>query len=196
MKSTALIAGALVACALAAGATAAARANDTTKPVTADAAAGKKAFLDVARVLQSPRCQNCHPVGDAPLQTDRGRPHAMNITRTSVESGLACGTCHQERNSEAIGVPGGPPGAPRWGLPPKETPMVFEGKTPTALCEQLKNPEANGHKSLAALFEHVDHDPLVLWGWQPGGKRTTPPLTHDEFVVAFKTWVASGAACP
>jgi hypothetical protein len=158
--------------------------------------AGRQAFLDVARVLQSPRCMNCHPVGDAPLQGDRNKPHAMNITRASVEAGLPCGTCHQEKNSEAIGVRGGPPGAPRWGLPPKETPMVFQSKTPKELCEQLKDPTKNGKKDLHALLDHVDHDPLVLWGWAPGGKRSLPPLTHEQFVEAFKTWTASGAACP
>ncbi len=159
-------------------------------------AAGKKAFVDVARVLQSPRCQNCHPDGDAPLQTDRGVRHAMNVTRASVEAGMLCSTCHQERNSEAIGIAGGPPGAPRWNLPPKETPMVFQRRSLTALCEQLKDPERNGHKDFTALLEHVEHDPLVLWGWQPGGKRTLPPLDHGAFVAAFKTWVASGGACP
>jgi len=158
--------------------------------------AGKKAFLDVARVLQSPRCMNCHPVGDAPLQTDASRPHAMNVSRLSVDAGLACATCHRERNSEALGIPGGPPGAPKWGLPPKETPMVFEKTTPTAICEQMKDPARNGHKDFAALLEHVDHDPLVMWGWAPGGKRTLPPLSHPEFVLAFRTWLASGGACP
>ncbi len=159
-------------------------------------AAGKRAFVDVARVLQSPRCQNCHPIGDAPLQTDAGRPHAMNITRQSVLAGLPCTACHQDRNSEAIGVVGGPPGAPHWGLPPRETPMVFEGKTVSALCEQLRDPARNGNKSLAALHEHVANDGLVLWGWSPGGKRTLPPLPHAEFVAAFATWVAGGGACP
>ena len=158
--------------------------------------AGKKAFLDVARVLQSPRCMNCHPVGDAPLQSDASRPHAMNVSRISTEAGLQCATCHRDRNSEALGIAAGPPGAPKWGLPPKDMPMVFEKMTPTALCEQLKDPARNGHKDFAALFEHVDKDPLVLWGWAPGGKRTLPPLSHPEFVAAFKTWVASGGACP
>jgi hypothetical protein len=159
-------------------------------------AAGQRAFVDVARVLQSPRCQNCHPIGEAPLQSDHGRPHAMNITRASVRAGLACSTCHQERNSEAIGIPGGPPGAPRWGLPPDDMPMVFETRTVHELCEQMKNPETNGHKDFAALLAHVDHDPLVMWGWSPGGKRTLPPLSHADFVAAFKTWIASKGACP
>ena len=159
-------------------------------------AAGKTAFVEVARVLQSPRCLNCHPAGDRPLQGDRGALHAQNISRASVAAGLPCSTCHQERNSEAIGVAGGPPGAPRWNLPPAEHPMVFQGKTPTALCEQLKDPAHNGGKSLAQLLEHVSHDALVRWGWSPGGKRQPPPLPHDRFVAAFTTWVASSGACP
>jgi len=131
-----------------------------------------------------------------PLQGDQGKVHAQNISRGSIAAGLPCSTCHQEKNSDAIGVLGGPPGAPRWGLPPPEHPMVFQGKTPTALCEQLKNPAHNGGKSLAQLLEHVSHDALVLWGWNPGGKRQPPPLPHDKFVAAFTTWVASNGACP
>ncbi len=159
-------------------------------------AAGARAFAEVARVLQSPRCQNCHPAGDRPLQTDAGRPHAMNISRTSDASGLACSACHQDRNSEALGIPGGPPGAPHWGLPPAETPMVFEGLTVRELCHQLKDPAQTGGRDLAALLHHVSEDPLVTWGWNPGGTRTLPPLTHPAFVAAFRTWVESGGACP
>ncbi|MBX3154943.1 MAG: hypothetical protein KF773_03000 [Deltaproteobacteria bacterium] len=165
-------------------------------PAADRAAAGKRAFATVASVLQSPRCRNCHPAGDAPLQGDRGVPHAMNISRATVAAGVPCTACHQERNSEAIGIPGGPPGAPHWGLPPAKTPMTFEGRSAGALCEQLKDPARNGNRTLPALLEHVTHDPLVLWGWNPGGKRTTPPVPHAAFVEAFGTWVASGGACP
>ena len=56
---------------------------------------GIGAFQDVYEVLQHPRCLNCHPNGDAPLQTDNSTPHAMNITRTSTDAGLECATCHQ-----------------------------------------------------------------------------------------------------
>lgn len=165
-------------------------------PGTDAVTAGKRAFVEVARVLQSPRCRNCHPAGNAPLQTDVGTPHAMNISRATAAAGVPCASCHQERNSEALGIAGGPPGAPKWGLPPAETPMVFEGKAVTALCEQLKDPARNGHRSLAMLLDHVSNDPLVLWGWSPGGKRTTPPLAHDKFVAAFTTWVGAQGACP
>jgi hypothetical protein len=81
---------------------------------TVDAAAGARAFATVARVLQSPRCQNCHPAGDRPLQGDRGRPHRMNISRTNVAAGLTCGACHQSAHADRLGVVGGPPGAPHW----------------------------------------------------------------------------------
>jgi hypothetical protein len=157
---------------------------------------GARAFVEVHAVLLSPRCKNCHPVGDRPLQTDAGRPHAMNVSRKSVEAGLECAACHQERNAEALGIPGGPPGAPHWGLPPADAPMVFEGKSPRELCEQLNDPKQTNGKDLAALLHHVSEDALVKWGWDPGGNRTRPPLSHEAFVEAFRTWVESGGACP
>lgn len=158
--------------------------------------AGKEGWKTVYTTLMSPRCMNCHPNGDAPLQTDESIPHAMNISRTSTANGLDCSTCHQEQNSEAIGVKGGPPGAPHWGLPPADTPMIFEGRSVRELCEQLKRPQDNGFKTLADLHHHAAEDPLVLWGWNPGGDRTLPPVSHDEFVAAFTAWQKSGGACP
>ena len=65
------------------------------KPVEA-AATAEAAFLDVVKVLQSPRCMNCHPNGDAPLQGDDSRVHAMGITRDIETVGLECQTCHRE----------------------------------------------------------------------------------------------------
>ena len=157
---------------------------------------GEKAFLDVYTVLQHPRCLNCHPKGNAPLQNDDFQPHAMNITRASTEAGLECAACHQEKNAEAYGVVGGPPGAPNWHLPTKEMPLVFEGRSPKELCEQIKNTDTNGQKSLEELHHHVAYDPLVLWGWNPGGKRSVPPLSHSEFSQKFKQWVDLGGPCP
>jgi mono/diheme cytochrome c family protein len=159
-------------------------------------AAGKRGFVEVVKVLQSPRCMNCHPSGDRPLQGDRPHPHAQNISRRTIAAGVPCSTCHQERNADAIGIAGGPPGAPRWGLPPADMPMVFQGKTATQICEQMKDPAQNHGRSLADLLEHVSSDPLVLWGWSPGGKRTVPPLPHDRFVAAFRAWVDADGACP
>ncbi len=170
--------------------------NVAGQPAPDTIAAGKRGFVEVYKVLQSPRCLNCHPSGDRPLQGDRNQPHAQNVSRATVAAGVPCTTCHQARNSEYVGVAGGPPGAPKWGLPPAETPMVFQGKTATQICEQMKDPKQNNGKSLAQLLEHAASDPIVLWGWAPGGQRTLPPLSHEAFTTAFKAWVAADAACP
>ena len=157
---------------------------------------GIQAFQQVYQVLQHPRCLNCHPSGDAPLQNDDSQPHAMNISRLSLEGGLECAACHQSQNSEAFGIAGGPPGAPNWHLPEKDMPLVFQGLRAAELCAQLKNSEENGHKTMQELLAHIAGDPLVLWGWNPGGDRSTPPLSHADFVTQFQQWMAAGAPCP
>lgn len=156
-------------------------------------AEGTAAFEVVHRALTSPRCRNCHPRGERPLQFDDGLPHAQNISRRTVANGMPCQTCHRDRNGE---LPGQPPGAPHWGLPAAATPMVFEGKTPRELCLQLKDPKATGGRDVAALIEHVEKDPLVRWGWAPGPGRTPVPVPHDQLVAAMRTWAARGAPCP
>ena len=157
---------------------------------------GVQAFLEIVRVLQSPRCQNCHPAGDAPLQTDAGRPHAMLVTRGPEGRGVTsmkCSNCHMRQNNPQ---PHGPPGAPNWHLPPPETPMVFEGETPAEICGVLKDPAQNGGKDLEQLVHHMTADSLVLWGWDPGPGRTLPPLSQPEFARVVHEWADAGAPCP
>ena len=166
------------------------------EPTAEQQAQGEADFEAVYKVLQHPRCLNCHPSGDAPLQGDQSLPHAMNITRKSTEAGLECAACHQTQNSDAFGIEGGPPGAPNWHLPSTDMPLVFEGRSVSELCIQLKDPSQNGQMSLSELYTHIAHDPLVLWGWSPGGQRTVPPLTHSAFAAHFKGWVELGAPCP
>lgn len=186
MKWIALIAfGVTLALGLALG-TAGARADD------ANAADSLAAWDQIYTVLEHPRCRNCHPAGDAPLQRDDGIRHAQNITRKSRLDGLTCAACHRARNSP---IEHGPPGAAGWNLPPDATPMVFEGRSSAALCAQLKDPEQNGHRDLAALVTHVE-EPLVKWAWDPGPGRTVPPISHAEFAAAVRRWVDTGAACP
>lgn len=85
---------------------------------------------------------------------------------------------------------------PRWRLPSAKTPMIFQGRTAAELCRQLKNPQENGGLSAERLIHHVSNDPLVLWGWDPGEGRRTPPLTHDQFVASVREWLDNGGACP
>jgi hypothetical protein len=155
--------------------------------------AGKAGFDTLYRVLESPRCRNCHPAGDAPLQFDDGRPHAMFITRRSEKNGLTCATCHRDKNGTR---PNTPPGAPNWHLPPAETPMIFEGRTQAQLCVQLKDPKQTGGRDLAALVDHVAKDPLVSWGWAPGPGRAPVPVPRAQVVAAMQAWIAAGAPCP
>src|ERR687883_476581 len=50
--------------------------------LTAAAFAGARAaFLDVYKVLMHPRCLNCHPPGDVPLQGDDSHLHIQNVKR-------------------------------------------------------------------------------------------------------------------
>jgi hypothetical protein len=169
-----------------------------TRPAsdTRDDAAARAAFLAAAPVFYHPRCLNCHPSGDRPLQGDDSHMHAQNVQRGPLgdgKYGMKCSTCHQQEN-----VPGPhmPPGAVVWRLPPPKMPMVVQGTTPRQLCEQLKDPARNGGKTLEQIIEHVTSDPLVSWGWNPGEGRTLPPLTRAEFAKDIAIWVHKGAACP
>lgn len=160
---------------------------------------GVAAFETVRAVLQHPRCQNCHIPGNAPLQFEDGRTHALGVVRGSDGKGaigLTCAACHGEANPPASYGRNMPPGAPNWALPPPEHKMVFIGLRSGELCRQLKDPAQNGGKSLAALVDHVAHDKLVLWGWNPGVGRRPVSIPHKEFVARFKQWVAAGAPCP
>jgi hypothetical protein len=167
--------------------------------MAADNSAAIDAFKTVQKVLQDPRCQNCHIPGDAPLQFAEGRTHAMNVKRGDDGKGapgLPCSTCHGVRNLPASYGEHVPPGAPNWHLPPPERKMVFIGVGAGDLCRRLKNTAQNGGKDLQALIDHVDHDPLVLWGWDPGLGRAPVSVPHASFVAAFKTWADAGAPCP
>jgi len=169
----------------------------------ADDAAGA-AFLDVYRVLMHPRCMNCHPIGNAPLQGDDSHPHAFRVQRGKDGKGVAsvkCSNCHQPANQPGEHTPPGSPdpeveGAPRWQLPPARSPLTFEKKSPQELCRQLMNQSKNGGMTRAQLLHHVEADSLVAWGFQPGEGRSTPPLTHAEFVSRFRAWLDGGASCP
>lgn len=157
------------------------------------------AFETMRTVLQHPRCQNCHPRGDAPLQGDDGHPHAQNVQRGPDGKGMVgerCTTCHGPMNPpETYGLHTPPGVATGWRMPKPEERLVFVGMAPGALCEQIKDPARNGGKDMAALRVHLD-DPLVVWGWTPGFGRTPIPVSREVFLEAFTTWAAAGAPCP
>ena len=163
--------------------------------INKDSIESVKAFMDVYKVLMSPRCMNCHPSGDVPLQGDDSHIHNMLPQRGKDGKGIyamKCMNCHQPTNLEGLNKP---PGNPNWHLPPANMKMVFEGRTPGQLAKQLINPKTNGNKTLQQLIEHAD-DGLVKAGWDMGEGRTAPPLSHEEFKKAWITWIKSGAYAP
>jgi hypothetical protein len=178
-------------------------------PEREDAARGRDAFMRAYSVLMHPRCQNCHPAGDTPLQGEDSHVHDLLRLRRGADGNgvlaMRCSNCHQAANGTGPHTPPGaprPPGEeglpaePRWHLPDPKTPMVFQGRTPAQLCRQLKDPKQNGGLTPDRLVHHVSTDPLVRWAWDPGEGRTTPPLSHEEFRAAVKEWLDAGGACP
>lgn len=151
-------------------------------------------FSEVGRVLKHPRCVNCHPAGESPLQTDAMRPHEPLVVRGpdghGHATGMRCDTCHQAANNDIATVPGNP----KWGLAPAA--MAWEGRSLGQICEQIKDPKRNGNKDMNALIEHMRHDVLVGWGWFPGVGREPVPGTQEQFGSLFKAWADSGGFCP
>lgn len=166
-----------------------------TENMNTDSIESVKAFTEVYKVLMNPRCMNCHPSGNVPLQGDDSHLHTMFPKRGKDGKGLyamKCTNCHQPANTEGLHTP---PGNPNWHLPPADMKMVFQGRTAHQLAKQLMDPKQNGHKTKQQLIEHAD-DALVLAGWNPGEGRALPPMTHEEFKKAWITWIEKGAYAP
>ncbi len=159
-----------------------------------------KIWKKIHEVFSHPRCANCHvgpdniPRWSGPSYGNKVKLHGMFVSGDESRIGakaIACNTCHAKQNSK---IPHGPPGAKVWALAPVE--MQWFGKTSKEICEQVKDPERNGGRSLSEVADHIDHDALVHWGWSPGPGREPAPYSKDELVKFIKLWEAAGANCP
>jgi hypothetical protein len=169
------------------------RAPDTFSSLSDPSERARALFAEAGRVLQHPRCLNCHPVGERPTQGDDRHPHSPLAVRGSDDKGavgMRCTTCHQSANY----APSGVPGHPLWHVAPKS--MAWQTKSLGQICEQIKDPRRNGGKTLAAIQEHMAHDSLVAWAWMPGGNREPAPGTQAQLGALIAAWIQSGAACP
>jgi alcohol dehydrogenase (cytochrome c) len=160
---------------------------------------------------------------DYPRQGDDRHPHYFGVLRGDMApldvvpngAGMGppferCTFCHGSQNDPVTGIPGTvdphgkDPTAPFWALAPVA--MAWESApgvpfTGPQLCAQLKDPTRNGNRSLSDLLDHLTNEPLVNWSFNPGTRpngeaRTTPPISHDALIEAFKKWMAEGAPCP
>jgi hypothetical protein len=149
-------------------------------------------FTEIGKVLTHARCINCHPAGDRPTQDNDMRPHQPPAWRTAG----TCFTCHTNRNYtlHERATYRSIPGHDRWFLAPIE--MAWQGKTIAQICEQLKDPQRNGGRTLELLHEHLARDDLVAWGWNPGEGRDPAPGTQEQLGELVRAWINAGAACP
>jgi hypothetical protein len=154
-------------------------------------------FAELGKVLTHPRCMNCHPAGDQPLQ---GAEHRLHLPPTQRERpgyvGPACASCHTDRNFTLHLTASfrSIPGHPRWQLAPLS--MAWQGKSLGDICRQLKDKDRNGGRDLALLQEHVAKDDLVAWGWNPGEGREPAPGNQEMAGQLVQAWIDSGAECP
>ena len=142
--------------------------SDTLQPLSAfadiadDTQRARALFAEIGKVIQHPRCVNCHPRTERPLQGEDGALHQPLVVRGAGgmgAAGMVCITCHNAANFRNV------PGHPRWHLAPAE--MAWEGKSLTEICDQIKDRERNGGKTLAELGAHMANDALVAYGWSP-----------------------------
>jgi hypothetical protein len=165
----------------------------TAQTHTASTADSAAAWTKIATVLQHPRCLNCHQLS-SPLQGDSRRQHIPHAVRGSDSHGVGpmrCGNCHNDAGNNLTSRT---PGGPHWSLAPVS--MLWQGLSSRDLCRMIKDPSRNGRRSPQDLIEHMEKEPLVLWGWDPGPGLQPVPIPHAQFVGLMKTWVAGGPACP
>ncbi len=163
-----------------------------------DAAERSRAiFEEIGKVLTHPRCLNCHPAGDRPLQGADHHEHMPPAFRgENGHFATDCSGCHSEHNftlHESASYKS-IPGHPRWAVAPSS--MAWEGKTLGEICRQLKDVARNGGRDLAALQEHIASDDLVGWAWHPGEGREAAPGAQEIAGQLVQAWIDSGADCP
>jgi hypothetical protein len=165
-------------------------------PLAGEGRVGEEKFLQMATVLQHPRCMNCHTRTEFPRQGDDRHRHAMNVTRGPADRGapgLHCSTCHQSSNQTASGVPG----APDWHLAPLR--MAWEDLSAAELCRALLDPARGGMR--AGQFIPHFQTGLVRWAWSPGPgprgeMRDALPIPYERFIALTREWIDRRMPCP
>ena len=155
-------------------------------------------FMEAAKVIQHPRCLNCHPPTRRPTQGDDLHAHIPPMDAAASGHGtpaLPCGSCHGDRNVATLGVSiASVPGQSLWSLAPAA--FAWQGKSSGEICTQIKDRSRNGGRTLAQIHAHMATDPLVGWAWHPGDGRSPAPGTQAQLGALIEAWIASGAHCP
>lgn len=154
-------------------------------------------FEEAGKVIQNPRCMNCHPADDRPSQGADMHPHNPPVVRGDGmgATGMPCVTCHLDANTPIKTASiHSVPGNPEWRLAPIA--LAWQGKSLGDICREIKDPRRNGGKDLVKLHEFMAKDELVAWGWNPGDGRDPVPGTQAQFGEIIQAWIDTGAVCP
>ncbi|OON63264.1 Isoquinoline 1-oxidoreductase subunit [Massilia sp. KIM] len=155
-------------------------------------------FIEAGKVINHPRCLNCHPNGKVPTQGEDLHAHIPPVhggPDGKGRQGLLCVSCHQAKNVEATGTAfRAIPGHEHWHLAPLS--MAWQGKSLGEICEQLKDTTRNGGRNLKQISEHMGKDSLVGWAWRPHAGREPAPGTQKLFGELIQAWIDTGAHCP
>ena len=166
---------------------------------------GREAWDIVYSVASHPRCVNCHTGADnRPMWSGpsygKTREHGMNvnagISRIGAET-MMCASCHTtlpEGDPDANSMPHAAPRvAMPWRLAPVEA--AWFGKSSDYICNQLKDPARNGNRDIKAVAEHLGHDVILHWAWNPGGGREPAPHSLQILMDSLMKWSAAGTPC-
>ena len=179
---------------------------DISPPAVATEAEGLEAWARIYEVASHPRCSNCHTgASDRPMWSGpsygKTRVHGMNIRAGESRIGaeyIPCQTCHTTKSEDWDNANAMPHTAPRvamfWQLAPVEADCF--GRSSVQICEQLRDPARNGDRDMLALAEHLDHDLILHWAWNPGGGREPAPYSLQEHVNDILIWGVAGMPCP
>ena len=172
-------------------------------PEAFDAVESRKArsialFTEAGKVLQHPRCLNCHPADRKPTQGEDLHPHVPLVNAGPENRGtkeLPCASCHGPQNMSTLGARvKSVPGNEHWSLAPAS--MAWQGLSIGEICAQIKDPPRNGNRTLAQIEKHLAEDHLVGWAWHPGEGREPAPGTQAVFGALVAAWIKTGAHCP
>jgi len=167
---------------------------------------GLEAWSRIFEVASHPRCANCHTgESDRPMWSGpsygKTRVHGMNIQAGASRMGsenLLCMTCHTTKSEDWDNANAVPHTAPRvamnWALAPVEA--HWFGQSSEQICAQLRNPETNGNRDTVQIAEHLNHDLILHWAWEPGGGREPAPYSLQEHVNDILAWGVAGTPCP
>jgi len=74
--------------------------------------------------------------------------------------------------------------------------MGWEGLDDHRLADAIKDLNRNGHRTLAQIQDHMAHDTLVAWAWNPGAGRRSPQISQAELGRLVQEWIDAGALSP